>query len=354
MVIRELKIIQFRNYKTLETEFNNKLNWIQGDNGQGKTNLAEAIYYACNLDSFRTRNNKDLLKEGFKFSHILCRIEKLKVLHNIKITISRQGRSVFLNKSSFKKVSDYVMSFLALSLIPEEITIFRRSPSEKRRFFNRTQSIVDESFFKLLKDYNKTLAQKNAVLKKNDRKNLSLWNDLLAINALKIVKKRKNFSKEINKIMPKIFKQLSGRLEVLQIKYKPSITVAENEEAFVKEIENHTDKEFNIGFSTIGPHRDDFQLKLDYKDDRKFFSQGEFRLTNLALKLTINKLMYDISKIYPILILDDVFSELDSKKRSKIIDYLHMLNNQTFITSTNNPDKNFSGKIFKISQGRII
>ena len=92
MVIRELKIIQFRNYKTLETEFNNKLNWIQGDNGQGKTNLAEAIYYACNLDSFRTRNNKDLLKEGFKFSHILCRIEKLKVLHNIKITISRQGQ----------------------------------------------------------------------------------------------------------------------------------------------------------------------------------------------------------------------------------------------------------------------
>ena len=355
MVIRNLDLSRFRNYTRLQTEFATRLNWIHGDNGQGKTNLVEAIHYLFNLESFRTRRNKDLLQTGHPTAELKAEIERKGVFHKTRIEVTSRGRQVYLDHTSFRRVSEYILSFIALTLTPEEVALFRGSPQERRRFFNRIQSILDPSFFRILQEYARTLAQKNALLKQHESQKLDLWNRLLSRHALMIVRQRRRFMQSVSQLVHRLFVEISGRDEHLELHYLPSMAAEEeSEEAFTQELESMSQREIQAGHSLLGPHRDDFQLSLDHRPGRNFFSQGEFRITNLALKMSLNQLLFQEYQFHPVLILDDLLSELDSRMKRRIMDYLLNLENQVFITSTSPPGQKIFGKTFQISHGRTV
>ena len=355
MVIQSLDLRHFRNYTHLQTEFSPETNWIFGKNGQGKTNLVEAIYYICNLESFRTRKNHHLLQSGHPQALIQAELKRSDVLHQIRIQITSRGRQVRLDHSAYNKVSDYILSFLALTFTPEEVVLFRGSPQERRRFFNRMQAILEPSYFRILQDYAKALSQKNAVLKQQQREKLPLWNQMLARHASIMSEKRRSFTESLNLHLAELFQAISGRTECLQLEFQPSISIPEEtEEGIFQVLESAAEKEMRAGHSLMGPHRDDFRLMLDHRTDREFFSQGEFRITNLALKMALNQLLYQSFKIYPVLIFDDLFSELDPSMKSHIMDFFSQLKNQVFITSTVPPEYVKPGNTLQISQGTTV
>ena len=355
MVIQSLDLRHFRNYTHLKADFSPGINWIYGKNGQGKTNLVEAIYYICNLESFRTRKNVHLLQSGHPQALVQAELKRIDVLHLIRIQVTSRGRQVFLDHSVYNKVSDYILSFLALTFTPEEVVLFRGSPQERRRFFNRIQAILEPSYFRTLQDYAQALSQKNAVLKLQQKEKLPLWNQMLARHAWIMMQKRKSFTESLNLHLADLFHALCGRKERLELLYQPSLVGQEETEHAIQEtLEMATEKELRVGHSLLGPHRDDFQLMMDQKPDREFFSQGEFRITNLALKMTLNQLMFQMFKIHPVLIFDDLFSELDQTMNSRIMDYFSQLDNQVFITSTIPPERVKPGNTLQISQGKAI
>ena len=355
MVIQSLDLRHFRNYTHLQTEFSPETNWIFGKNGQVKTHQVEAIYYICNLESFRTRKNHHLLQSGHPQALIQAELKRSDVLHQIRIQITSRGRQVRLDHSGYNKVSDYILSFLALTFTPEEVVLFRGSPQERRRFFNRMQAILEPSYFRILQDYAKALSQKNAVLKQQQREKLPLWNQMLARHASIMSEKGRSFIESLNLHLAELFQAISGRTECLQLEFQPSISIPEEtEDGIFLVLESATEKEMRAGHSLMGPHRDDFRLMLDHRPDREFFSQGEFRITNLALKMALNQLLFQLFKIYPVLIFDDLFSELDPLMKSHIMDFFSQLKNQDFITSTVPPEYVKPGNTLQISQGTTV
>ena len=217
------------------------------------------------------------------------------------------------------------------------------------------QAILEPSYFRILQDYAKALSQKNAVLKQQQREKLPLWNQMLARHASIMSEKRRSFTESLNLHLAELFQAISGRTECLQLEFQPSISIPEEtEDGIFLVLESATEKEMRAGHSLMGPHRDDFRLMLDHRPDREFFSQGEFRITNLALKMALNQLMFQSFKIYPVLIFDDLFSELDQSMKSHIMDFFSQLKNQVFITSTVPPEYVKPGNTLQISQGTTV
>ncbi len=355
MIIKNIDISQFRNYRKLKTDFSAELNWIYGPNGQGKTNLVEAIHYLCNLESFRTKKVVQLLRENKAESVIESQLVRRQVLHNVNIKISNKGRRVFLDNSPYERVSKYIISFMALAFTPEDVNLFRNVPHERRKFFNRVMTFVNPSFFKNLQEYTKIIAQKNSLLRQGCKEQVPLWNELLATNAIKIMEHRLNFVEQMNLHLHDIFMSLSGRSERLVLVYKPSFNHHKmNREKLIMQLANSLSRDLQYGFSVLGPHRDEFNLMIDEKKDKDYFSQGEFRITNLSLKMTINHLLYKTYKFHPVLIFDDLFSELDESVVQQILKFFHDLKNQIFITSTSLPKDYMPEKCFQIKSGQLV
>ncbi len=355
MIVRNLELSHFRNYCRCFAELSPGINWIYGTNGQGKTNLVEALYYICNLESFRTRKNPHLLQDKSTEAVITAQVESKNVQHLIRVNLSNKGRQVLLDNSLVRKVSEYTPSFMALALTPEDVNLFRNVPQERRKFFNRIISFNNSVYIKNFKEYSKIISEKNALLKQGNTEHLPLWNKMLARSAVKLMKQRHNFVELINNYLSEVFKGLSGRYEILKLVYKPSlITNNFKENEILMQLKNNLTRDLQYGFSVTGPHRDEYYLILDGKKDRDYFSQGEFRITNLSLIMTINHLLFDMYSFSPVMIFDDLFSELDDEVVNSVFKYFLRLKNQIFITSTSKP-LNFSpGKHFQVIKGQLV
>ena len=355
MKIRNIELIQFRNYSKFNSEFSPKLNWIYGSNGQGKTNLVESIHYLCNLESFRTTKNSNIIQTNKSEASIHSLIERRNLKHAININVSKKGRQVFIDNNPSYQVSEYVLSFIALAFTPENVGLFKSAPQNRRKFFNKIISFINPIYFKDLQECNKIIIQKNAMLRSGSIEQISIWNELLARSALKLMENRSNFVKQINLYLHDLFIELSGRSENLSLIYEPSLnSICFDEKIFFTQLEKNIQKEFQQGFCLIGPHRDEFHLMIDKQKDKDFFSQGEFRITNLSLKMTINRLLYKKYKFHPVLIFDDLFSELDEEVVNHVIQALIKVNNQIFITSTSKPTYSLPGKCIKIEKGMQV
>ncbi|MBS1255991.1 MAG: DNA replication and repair protein RecF [Deltaproteobacteria bacterium] len=355
MIIRNIELSQFRNYSRCIAELSPELNWIYGVNGQGKTNLVEALYYLCNLESFRTKKTSHLLQEKKSAAVLQAQIESNKVQHLVHVNLSKKGRQVILDRTPFRKVSEYIPSFMALALTPEDVNLFRNVPHERRKFFNRIIAFRDAVYLKNLQEYSKIVSQKNALLRQGNTEQLPLWNGMLARSAVKLMRHRNSFVEQINNYLSDIFQELSGRSEILKLSYKPSFNTDNFQESdFIMLLEKNMTRDLQYGFAVIGPHRDEFHLILDGKKDRDYFSQGEFRITNLSLIMTINRLLCDRYSFYPVLILDDLFSELDDVVIEFVFQYFLRLGNQIFITSTSEPFKSSPGKQFQVANGQLV
>jgi len=354
MKISNIKLFQFRNYSKFNTELSPNLNWIYGSNGQGKTNIVESINYLCNLESFRTNKNSNIIQNCKSEASINASINQKEFRHFIQINISKKGRQVFIDKTPSHHVSEYILSFMALAFTPESVSLFRNAPQERRKFFNKIISFLNPIYFKDLQEFKKIIVHKNALLRSANMNQLPIWNKMFARSAKKLMEHRKEFVKQINLYLHDLFMELSGRSENLILIYEPSLNSNNlDENNLLQQLESIVQKELNKGFSVIGPHRDEFFLKMNEKKDKDFFSQGEFRITNLSLKMTINRLLYEKYNFHPVLIFDDLFSELDQEVVNFVINVLIKINNQIFITSTSKPSFPLPGKCFKIQQGMI-
>ena len=355
MIIRNLELSHFRNYRRCIAELSPGINWIYGANGQGKTNLVEALYYLCNLESFRTRKTSHLLQEKSAGAVITAKVEFKNVQHLIRVNLSNKGRQVILDNSLVRKVSEYTPSFMALAMTPEDVNLFRNVPQERRKFFNRIISFNDSIYIKNFQEYSKIISEKNALLKQGNTDQLPLWNSMLARSAVKLMKQRNNFVELINNYLSDVFKGLSGRDALLKLVYKPSLSTNNFQESeLLVQLEKNLTRDLQYGFAVTGPHRDEYHLMLDGKKDRDYFSQGEFRITNLSLIMTINLLLCDRYSFLPVLIFDDLFSELDDEVIKSVFKYFLQLKNQIFITSTSEPLKSSPGKQFQVVEGQLV
>ncbi|MEC7417974.1 MAG: DNA replication and repair protein RecF [SAR324 cluster bacterium] len=357
MVVRGLNLTGFRNYKTLSAKFSPACNWIIGSNGQGKTNLVEAIHYLCNLESFRTRKTSVLLNTESNTARLVGEVERNSVLHKIDVTVNEKGRRVLLDHKVFQRTSEFVLSFASLAFTPEGVSLFRNQPQERRRFFNRILSLVDSAHLADLQSYMEVLGQKNILLKKQQRDaEIKPWNELLARYGVSIIKKRETFVTQVNETLTSVFQELTGREEALELQYEPALRHWDKgEDSVLQEIENSLGRERQYGHALVGPHRDDYRMRLAERRDREFFSQGEYRITYLSLKLCINSVLLKNTGSHPVIILDDLFSELDQGVVNHTISTLEKMDNQVFITAATLPQGGaVQGTQIQVSQGRIL
>ncbi|MEG2648278.1 MAG: DNA replication/repair protein RecF [Anaerovoracaceae bacterium] len=355
MKIKKIKLENYRNYDQLEIDFHKKVNIILGENGSGKTNLLESIYLTSLGKSFRTSKDRDLIK----FEREFCRISSFYVKDNedeeIEIAISNAGKKgIKVNGVSLKKVSELMENIYIVIFSPEDLKIIKEEPAKRRNFIDRELCQLKISYYNNLLNYKKVLAQRNKYLKERyiDDSYLDVWDTELARYGSKIIEERRKFVKEINSISKVIHTNITGKKEEIEILYKPNISIDldinKQEEIFYKTlvINRNLDKQTRI--TNKGPHKDDIKVLINNIDARKYGSQGQQRTAALSLKLSEIELIKREKNDNPVLLLDDVMSELDSDRQNYLISSLKDV--QIFITTTDlMPDV-----MDEISHGRVV
>ena len=345
MYIESLKVKNYRNYDDLEIGFENKVNVILGENAQGKTNIMESIYVLAMAKSHRTSNYKDLIRWDQKYVKIEGRVHKKNSSVPLEIQITKKGKKAKFNHIEQQRLSQYIGNMNVVMFAPEDLHLVKGSPQVRRRFIDMEIGQVSPLYLYEYTQFQKILQQRNHYLKMLQQKKQTdmAMLDVLTVQfieyAAKIIEKRFEFLALLQKWAEPIHKGISRDLETLTIEYKPSVDVS-NSISLSKMMEVYHDKfdkikhrEIDRGVTLFGPHRDDLVFYVNGRDVQTFGSQGQQRTTALSLKLAEIELIHSEIGEYPILLLDDVLSELDDFRQS------HLLNTiqgkvQTFVTTT--------------------
>ena len=360
MRIDKLKLINFRNYSKLDIEFNPYLNIIIGNNAQGKTNILEAIYYLSITKSFLILNDSVSVKNGELFLKIVGNISNNKGKKKLEVIINENGKKLLINDNEIKKHASYIGNLKVIIFNPDNIRLIKDAPGNRRKFLNVEISQLDNKYINNLNEYNIVLKQRNEYLKviKNGKINqvyFDILNEKLIDLAVYIYDGRIKFIQMINKYITDIFKDISG-YDGLMVNYLPSVDIDNIKKNMEDKLNNNYEREIIYGNTLYGPHRDDFSFKLLDDDLILYGSQGQLKMAILALKLAEVKVFYEVCGEYPVLLLDDLFSELDVLKRNKVISYLNK-DIQTVVTTTDleNIDSDFINKanVYKIENGKI-
>ena len=361
MQIKKIKLQNYRNYDEFEIQFGQNLNIIIGNNAQGKTNLLESIYVLAVTKSFLSINDKGLIHFNDKFAKISGEvINKDNKNNKLEIVFNEKGKVVKVNGKEIKKLSEYISLVNVIIFSTDNIRIFKESPNSRRKYFNIEISQINKSYLKYLSDYNILLRQRNEFLKvmnvnkESDMNYLDILNDKYALLSIMIAKYREEYVIDINKYLSDMFKYIVG-CDGLVLRYHTS--VLSDKEEFKKKLKDNLEKELLYKMTLIGPNRDDFYFKLDDKNLSLYGSQGQIRSAVLALKLSEVKLFTDRMKDGPILLLDDIFSELDIEKRNNLLCALSD-NIQTIITTTDieniTEDIRKKANVYELDDGNII
>lgn len=370
MIIKKLKVINFRNYNNAELLLSPNINIFCGNNAQGKTNLLESIYFLSFTKSHRSFIDNTLIKSNEKFLKIVGIIKDNNLFDTkLEINLDNNKKSIYVDDNLYKKVSDYITKLNIVIFYPEDLGIIKDSPNIRRRYINSEISQYNNEYLIILNNYKKINKIRNEYLKKLnydinlDKQYLSVINNYYIENAIKIYFIRNNFIKELNNIVENIFYDLTN-MSGFHLKYINSFNIEDfdmysNEdlkEIFYDKLSYHFNSEVKNGSSLIGPHKDDIEFYLNDLNLKNYGSQGQQRLAILTIKLAEIEILKKFRNEAPILLLDDVFSELDDDKKNKLLKYIDN-NIQTIITTTDlkNID-NFilnKSKIFFINEGTI-
>lgn len=365
MVLKSLKISNFRNYDEAFFSLSPSVNIIYGNNGEGKTNLLESIYFLAITKSHRSFIDDNLIKKEKSFFKLNGLFIRNDIPEKYEITYSKKEKKLFIDSNQIKKTSDFISNINVIIFYPEDLELIKGSPIERRRYLNVQISQLNKNYIRLINDYDKLLKQRNEILKCSlQNKNEILFNvvtESLIEKAIRIYQYRKNYIDNINLNVEKIYEDIAN-IKTFNIKYNSSPVIKDFDSESLKrylreQYKDNYENEIKKGSTIIGPHKDDFEFYVE-NDNLKFFgSQGQQRLAIIAIKLSEIPIFKSISQTYPILLLDDVFSELDISKRNNLLKYITN-NIQTVITTTDLSDIDKSilntAKIIKIEQGNII
>lgn len=330
MRVKWLKINNFRNYDNQFVEFCDGYNLISGKNGQGKTNLVEAVMLTALSKSPRTSRDDDMRKENTDETTVELCVEHGFGDVNIFAKLSDgEKKNFYINKNHLKKVSELFGNLVAVYFAPTDLKIVSGGPNERRAFMDTDISQLSGSYYNLILRYDKVLAQRNKLLKMVHDKTLlsdqiEAWNNQLSYLAGLIVKTRKNFIQKLSIPACEALKTISKDADELKISYigARGETAKEIEAEVLKSLENNLERDMELGYTSIGPHRDDVKFELNGRDMKIFASQGQQRSAVLALKIAEMKVFEEELGEKPIFVLDDVFSELDSARQKKMLEML--------------------------------
>lgn len=358
MKVKNVRLNNFRNYKSADVELDEGFNLISGANGQGKTNLAESILFASLACSPRTHHSEELILDGQDKANVQLDIQKRYGTVTIQYTIG-DGNSFYVNGNYVKKLSDLFGTLVTVYFSPNELEIVSGSPQERRDFMDTDISQLSGKYYALVQRYNKVLFQRNKLLKTtHDHKaildQIDIWDEQLASTAAPIIRTRKSF---ISKLLPytqEAMKYLSKETESINITYigATGTTTEEIKAELLKTLKANLNKDMELGYTSIGPHRDDIKIELNGKDSKIYASQGQRRSIVLAIKVGELSLFENELGEKPVLVLDDVFSELDSTRQKKL--YESIKDYQVIMTGTTfkfKPSKGY--KQFKIKAGIV-
>ena len=343
MILKKIELLNFRNYEKLDLEFDEKINVFIGDNAQGKTNILESIYVLALTRSHRTTIDENLIRHQFPFCKIKGQIKTKDSLKKMEIIINNKEKEAKINNKKIRKLTNYIANLKVIMFCPDNLDIVKGSPSIRRRYIDIELAQISKRYVTALNEYNKLLKIRNEYLKLmaatniKDKTYYEVLTNKFIDRAVKIYIERKKFIADINLCISKIYKHItsSGHLFLKYESFSELEISAENElKLKLKEkIDNAFSKEMQQGMSLIGPHRDDIIFYLNEQDVKVFGSQGQQRAAVLALKIAEIEIFKKATNEYPILLLDDVFSEFDKKKINKIFKYV-IDGFQTFITTT--------------------
>ena len=353
MNITKLKLENFRNYSFQTIEFNKGINVIYGDNAQGKTNILEAIFLCSMGKSFRTPRDKDLIKINESYTKINIEYEKSDRKGRIEYFIGDK-KNLLVNEVKLNKLSQLLGNLNSIIFSPDDIEVLKGSPQKRRKFLNMMISQLRPAYLFNLNAYNKTLEQRNNYLRQIKLENkpeelLDIWDEKLAKHAEIIYTYRKEFvDKILNKIID-IHKNITDCQEIINIIYKSEFS---EKSKFMQKLKDARKKDILRGYTSVGVHRDDFEIYINNKNINLYGSQGQFRTAILSLKLSELYVIYDEIGEYPILLLDDFMSELDEKRRKKFVE--NITEAQVILTGTHKLIlDNLDYKIYNVKDGQV-
>ena len=358
MIIKSLELSNFRNYDFLDLTFDKGTNILYGDNAQGKTNILEAIFVSATTKSHKGSKDKDMINFENEEAHIRTYLEKEDLEYKVDMHLrSSKSKGIAINNQKIKKAAELLGLLNVVFFSPEDLSIIKNGPAERRRFVDMELCQLDSFYLYNLNHYNKIVNQRNKLLKDlyfnpQLQDTLSIWDAQLVSFGSKIIERRKLFVDQLNDMIYDIHKKLSGGKEELKIVYEPDVSIEDFEEKCAR----NRERDVKLKQTCTGPHRDDFSFVVGNIDIRKFGSQGQQRTAALSLKLSEIELVKKISKDTPVLLLDDVLSELDSNRQNYLLNSIGDI--QTIITCTGLDDfinNRFEiNKIFKVTNGRVV
>lgn len=357
MIIKRLELADYRNYESLDLQFDKGTNILYGDNAQGKTNILEAIYVAATTKSHKGSKDNEIINFDKEEAHIRTYLEKDAIETRVDMHLRKsKSKGIAIDGQKIKKAADLLGLCNVVFFSPEDLNIIKNGPAERRRFVDMELCQLDSFYLYNLNHYNKIVNQRNKLLKdmymNPDLKDtLTIWDSQLVSFGSKIIERRKIFAEQLNEIICEIHKKLSGGKEEILVYYNPDVSV----EDFEIKLKMNQERDIKLKQTTVGPHRDDFSFMIGKVDVRRFGSQGQQRTAALSLKLSEIELVKKIAKDFPVLLLDDVLSELDSNRQNYLLNSIGDI--QTIITCTGLEEfvnNRFEiNKVYKVNNGKV-
>ncbi len=354
MRILKIEINRFRNYYQEMIEFDQGVNIFFGNNGQGKTNILEAIYMLSLGRSFRTNKDKDMISLGSETAYVRAIVESQGREYKIEYRIDSKTKKVIkINGVPISKITELLGIVNVVIFSPEDLSLVKDGPKERRNFIDRELSQLRPRYYLLLNNYYKSLTQRNNILKEKnvDEILLEVYDEQLAANGVEIIKYRQEFVNKISKIAMDNHEKISSGKEELFLKYEKSI-VADTLEEYKKILAEHREKDLIRKTTTVGIHRDDLDIQINGIDLRSYGSQGQKRSAAISLKLSEIRLVKEIKGEYPIVLLDDIFSELDKERQYMLLESIQ--HTQTFVTTAEDIEVGSETKKYRIESGSVI
>ena len=359
MYVKYLQLINYRNYKELFIELNENVNVFIGDNAQGKTNVLESIYYSSFGKSHRTSKDKEIINWEAGEAYIKLHVARERLDKKIEIKVLKEGKKVIsINSIKINKISQLLGNCNVVMFSPEDLKIVKESPGHRRRFLDMELCQLDGKYYYNLVQYNKVLLERNTVLKNRniDESILDIYDQQLATFGNYIIRKRVDYINRLNFFGKDLHKDITSEKEDIQFEYITQVKSFNSLEAdLVQLLKKNRQKDIDRHTTSVGPHRDDFFITINGVDTRSFGSQGQQRTSILTIKFSSLKIIKEITGENPVLLLDDVLSELDFKRKKYILTSISKV--QTIITCTGIEDiKSYiddKATIFYVKDGSV-